>query len=628
MALLTAGSFMLSLGYTDWITGGLVLRPEATLLTLLTYVLGFALLILATISFPSGRFSRYSLFIIVLIGLASAFYIQREAFWTFSILYGLAVAIMAIAVSFPRVKLFGHILFIIILLSFVPVLYFQVQVISPSYGSDSLALSHLSAETLLQGVNPYPPGKVNLLEAMERFGPPLPFLTQTLQGEYITRPLSYPALHLLPFALALKLGVADLRWVVAAAQLSILLLIWFQVSPGLRPLIILPIAVSPNLFLPTSSNTDWLWALPLAGTLLLMNKGKYNLAALFYGLACGVKQTPWLAAPFLLVWVWRESAGTTRLFFPLMPRLKKLLSFATIATAVFLLPNLPFILLSPSEWLSSVFYPLKEAMIPFGQGFSLLTQHGTVSLPKEFYTLASVGIGALLLYFYFLFFPRLKHAIWAFVPFILWFSYRSLQNYFVYWIPLLILGVWLFKKEFLEKSHKGEIRESPSLFQQGQDKRGKTILIKVIAPLLALLLALSFLGLKMSHISSPLKIAFVQLEDAQGWGGVTSIKVKLENKGTRPVAPRFSVQWYGYPFYWKTIEGPETLNSGDTAIYHIVATYPEQAPPLDKKTSARRGYLIAVPFVLKVNDASSSTYTVSRAIGIEIGLPVSQKGGG
>ncbi len=79
-------------------------------------------------------------------------------------------------------------------LALVSAFYVQVTVVNPNYGTDALALSHVAAEHLLRGDNPYALSG-ELKDLVEPYGVPEPFLTQTLQGGYIERVVSYPPLQ-------------------------------------------------------------------------------------------------------------------------------------------------------------------------------------------------------------------------------------------------------------------------------------------------------------------------------------------------------------------------------------------------------------------------------------------------
>lgn len=69
-------------------------------------------------------------------------------------------------------------------------------------------MSHVGAESVLQGKNPY---EVSLLPHYERFNLPLLFTTPKMDGT-ITDIVTYPAFNFLVFVPFLLLGLNDLRW--------------------------------------------------------------------------------------------------------------------------------------------------------------------------------------------------------------------------------------------------------------------------------------------------------------------------------------------------------------------------------------------------------------------------------
>lgn len=92
------------------------------------------------------------------------------------------------------------------------------------------------------------------------------------------------------------------------------------------------------------------------------------------------------------------------------------------------------------------------------------------------------------------------------------------------------------------------------------------------------------------------------MEDPLEIGATTRATVTLRNEGKEEIRPRFSVSWLPYPYYWRIASGPEVLKPGATETYVIEA--PESvAAPHD-----------GVRFQVKVNDATSITYAISRAL--------------
>lgn len=393
---LSTGSLMLFWASHVWERGQVGTHHEVVAMTLSLYVLAFLLLGMAVLNV--SRLARYVAIIPVaaLIGLAFNFYVT-------------------------------------------------IEISIPSYGTDTLALSHVAAATLLAGDNPFSvQGQDTVIAASERFGLPATFVTPTTDGESIDRLLSWPAGHFLPFVPALKPGITDLRWVVGFVEVLTFLLLWWKAPSALRPLTFIPILIDPNLGLnyPAGGVTDFIWVLPLVGTALSLKERRYVLAALLFGVAAATKQQPWILAPFLAIWVWHDFEAL-----PIPARLAAVAKFAVVSAIGFLAVNLPFIVWDPGSWLASVLLPARDQLIPFGSGISMLTQVGIAQLPKHFYTLASFGVWAILVLAYAIHFRVLRLAIWLFPAIVLWFGYRSLQNYFIFWTPLLLVALFFWWEE-------------------------------------------------------------------------------------------------------------------------------------------------------------------------------------
>jgi hypothetical protein len=104
------------------------------------------------------------------------------------------------------------------------------------------------------------------------------------------------------------------------------------------------------------------------------------------GLALSVKQNAWLLAPFLAIalWgFWRERGGKT---------LRPLLLTTTVAAAVFLVCNLPFMIRDGSAWWTAVMSPFRSNLIPAGQGLTMIPMHFGGDLSKVFSILPLVTL--------------------------------------------------------------------------------------------------------------------------------------------------------------------------------------------------------------------------------------------
>lgn len=464
--------------------------------------------------------------------------------------------------------------------------YIRLTIVNQPYGTDGMALTHYAGILFLQGENPY---RVtgDLSSVVEHFGVPAAFVTQTLNGSYIDRLLSYPALHFLVYVPFIALGVNDMRWVTVLFEVATLLLLFVKAPSPLRPVILLPLFLNPDawIYFTTGSVTDFLWVLPVVGLALALKSGRLGWGGLLFGLAGAIKQVPWPLAPFLLVWAWNyaESGDWRR-------RLGQALTFFIPGALVFAIINAPFFLEAPGDWFTGIFYPYIARMMPDGQGLSMLTKTGLLSLPQEFYTLAMATVEVVLIANYIVYFRRLKWSLWLFPAIVFWVSYRSFQNYFLYWVPLLLLALHWAAQE-------SENAGTPS--SALSQLRRLAAPVSMGAGALGLVVAAAYF---LMSAGNGLEIEVLRMEDVEATGKITQMEVWVTNSSAVATQLRFSVMWDSYPRYWQTRGGPAQLGPHSSATYLIHADKQDNAVP----------YLAA--FLVRVNDADGTYYYRSRPV--------------
>ena len=142
-------------------------------------------------------------------------------------------------------------------------------------------------------------------------------------------------------------------------------------------------------------------------------------SALLFGLALASKQTAWFFLPFYAILLFRQYS------------LKEVLYRMTIASGVFLVFNLPFILWNPHAWLSGMLTPLDSYMFPMGVGiidFSITHMLPYFNQPVYTVLEAIAMLGSLVYYW------RICHKhpeaalLLAVIP--LFLAWRSLPSYF------------------------------------------------------------------------------------------------------------------------------------------------------------------------------------------------------
>jgi uncharacterized membrane protein len=400
IAFLFSGQFGLYEGFQDWNRGRADLHPEVAILTVLVYAV--SILVLAVSLMGSDvilRLRHLPLMPFIIATLTSVYVVAEIAY-------------------------------------------------NGSYRTDVLAYSQYAAILFVkQGANPYLQDMTNALY-MFRVQPG--DLTPLTSGDYLINgiiPFQYPALHFLVFVPFVLLGLADMRWVLVAFEIGVVLTLYFSCPQNLRPMILLPLFAGSDLMInfTAASVTDMLWVMPLVFAAFTLRKPA--LSGLFYGISCAFKQIPWLLAPFLLIYMAQTSPDAAS-----RAKLMRALRFAGAAVAVFLAVNLPFMVGSPTTWFGDVLTPLVSDLVILSQGPSIFTQLGIVEVGRAFYTVLAVGVLAVLFANFYVYFNKLQYIFWIFPGIILWFSFRALTNYIIYWLPLLLVSLILWYKDELMKA--------------------------------------------------------------------------------------------------------------------------------------------------------------------------------
>jgi len=381
---LSAGSFCLYEGFQTWVRGQIESNPEVVVYCLVIYAIAFASLALAFSSSTHAEklrdFIPVSLLVVMLISAYVLFQIHYRG----------------------------------------------------AYRTDALAFTHYAADLFVErGLNPYP---LDLQDALYRFKVDPLYITLTPSGDISTN-LAYPALHFLAFVPFVAAGLRDMRWVIFLFEIATAITLYYNAPKELRPIVLLPIFVSADLAIDfnAGSVTDFLWVLPMVWTALSMSDPFRS--GIFYGIACAVKQGPWIVAPFTLTWMFNLKHGS------LIVRVSNVLKFVGAAAVSFALPNLLFVAKDPWAWFSGVLTPASGELVLLSQGLSMLTQAGIAPLPSMFYLGTTAALFLTLVANYFVYFDKLKHSIWIFPAVTMWFSHRALQNYFMYWIPVMVAEV-------------------------------------------------------------------------------------------------------------------------------------------------------------------------------------------
>lgn len=442
----------------------------------------------------------------------------------------------------------------LILLAFLAEILFNAQVWLQTYGFslsgkrypalvgiDSALDTELAAALLIHGHNPYTwdyGGTMALYRADNSAA------TATLQGALASH-FPYPALSFLlavPFQL---LRLPALFCLTVLAQIVLLIALFVAAPEHLQPLILLPLGVGISFtWLTLTGVMDIIWAAFLVAMVLAWRRPM--LRALLFGLAIAIKQDPWLAAPFVLIRLWYADDEDD-------PPSHRVMYFTLVVAATFLLVNLPFIAADPAAWLHGVFAPFVEAYVYLSVGgLAALTQSGLVYLPKTYYTLAALCILAVLLACYWRFHVTLRDTLWILPGIFIWFAYRTLPSYWLYWTFPLLATVGM---------HTGSL---PALLPVSPVSLAWRRPLAVVSAVILMLVAIGRL------VASPatLDIAVHPPVMIDGQGHVTSLSLEITNKSNTMVAPRIAVQHGASSVVaWQIDEGAPTLQPGQTAAY-------------------------------------------------------------
>lgn len=345
-----------------------------------------------------------------------------------------AVSLLVIAMSLVRgtiVLRFRDLPLLPLLLATVTSVYVvAVIAYNGSYRTDVLAYSHYAAILFVtKGANPY---TQNMANALAMFNVQPSDLTPLTSGTYLAT-FQYPALHFLVFVPFVWLGLPDMRWVLVLFEIGTVLILYMKGPRKLRLLLLLPLFAGSDLMInyTAASVSDALWVLPLLFAAFYMDRPVVS--GIFYGVACAVKQMPWILAPFLVIYMMQTKEGRD-----LRERITRTTKFAFTAVALFLVFNLPFMIQNFGAWLGHVLTPMAEDLVILSQGPS-----GLLPVDRAFYTVMVAAVAVVLLVNYYVYFEKLRYTVWIFPGIVLWFSYRALTSYIIYWIPLMLASLIL-----------------------------------------------------------------------------------------------------------------------------------------------------------------------------------------
>jgi len=417
--------------------------------------------------------------------------------------------------------------------------------------TDAFLFSDYASQLLMLGENPY---SWDMAGAYSAFRVSTLFSTPLLNGELVSG-LNYPALHFLTFLPSAALGILDSRFVLVMASIGTIFLFYRNAPPPLKGVVLLPFFVNLDFAnWPLGFVTDSVWVFLLVGMIASWRRPK--LRAVLFGLAAAFKQLPWLLAPFIVLRLWLDKNDSDP-----RPPLHRVARFIGISAGVFAIINAPFLMADSSSWLSGVFTPLVDPLIFYGQGLSTVTQFGLLQLPKSFYSLATAVMFVSLGVLYWLNFRLLKDLMWVFPGMFLWFSYRGLQSYYIYWLLLLLMALLIKYRQ--SASSIDEALPSPRLH------RYSWIVVGIASA--SLVGGLIYFRTTMTPISVELTGAPTGISPHQ----IDHLSIQVDNTSNQEIRPRFAVHSLRHQAYpWLIESGPPSLAPGQEGNYEISTDLP------------------------------------------------------
>ncbi len=430
----------------------------------------------------------------------------------------------------------------------------------PAYGTDEMAFDQYAAQLWLHGIDPY--GR-SLAAAFSRYQVSPNGYTWTLTGDPVTL-LSYPALSFEVYVPFLLMGWSTQLavWMnVAFWGAGLVLLVWGVPRP-VKPLIVVLASLSVYIGYAVGGVTDALFVpfLVLAARAwdrYPQRRGWDVLwGPLWFGLAMGIKQTPWVLFPFLLAGIAFEGrSGSGRWRNGLVPALR----YAIISGTVFLIPNLPFILANPIAWVHGILAPLISPTVPSGQGLitlSLFLGLGGGSLFA--YTVLSLIVLFGLLALYILTYPRMKGWTFLLPSLALFFATRSFGSYLVMLIPSALMALVTTTHPPIKRLARRTLWAVSGI--------GIAIAGGVVVAL---------------GSQSPFGMRLVGVHTTGQLATVDQVKVSMHNTTNRPTRPYFTADIGGtLTAFWNRLSGPALLPAHATATYTLAAPNFYAQPPL------------------------------------------------
>lgn len=417
--------------------------------------------------------------------------------------------------------------------------------------TDNEMIAQFAVQALKRGQNPYAWNFSDMLRVFRDQKSLTPFLDGAFQYR-----LTYPILPTLVLTGFDLFGIGDVKTVSLIFHLALLVLVFVGAPARFRPIVLLPLFLSRGFILLTLNGVqDVAWSALLVGVILTWKRPVWR--AVLFGLAASYRQQPWFVAPFLLIYMWNEPGTAAE-------RRRRIANFVAISVGVFFLVNLPFILWDPRAWLLGTLEPAYASFNVHSHGLGVISQYGLAPFPRQFYTALQLSAFVIMLVIHWRHPRFVGHAFWIFPGFFFWLYYRGLFNYWIYWMPPLLLALTY-------RATRGAILDT----KRSSSWRGTAALAASLLVLNLLWGAVYFLRRPPMDISYSLPLEVIDYGEKL----VDRLQVTVTNTGDTDLAPRFAVQRdpgvQALP--WVIDSGPERLQPGRSGAYAIHAGVPIRA---------------------------------------------------
>ena len=429
-----------------------------------------------------------------------------------------------------------------------------------SYTTDTIVGTYMGVLKALQFQSPY---SFTIKPLMDQFGLTPSFYTPSVNGS-IDFHLAYPSLSFLSVLPFYVLGLRDVRDTIFMFHLLSIIAIFGLAPARLKSVSLAPFAWFPYVI--AAGWTDSVWAFFLVLTAFLWYRHR-KVSFVTFGLAVAAKQLAIIVAPFLLIRLLRETPQS---------KIRNTGTAAILILSGLLIPNLPFIITTPSAWWNDIvapYLPNASPQVPGGIGLSNILLDVGIAIPSSFFLVLVLGASTVLLYAYARHFTRLNSLTFAF-PILLFFFYsRSFPDYMAYWLFPLVLDLCRLGRPSLKLALAARIRSIDWHLPTGTFLRVFPRR-RALAVLIVIVLTVAFVATSEAYVSqassSNAEIQINNVMDPDSIGAATMINITLKNTLQTPVSPTFFVKWYPLPYLW-TSNSTALLNSGSRGSYIISA---------------------------------------------------------